>query len=297
MPATDPAPPDARRAPAPVPPGWGPRSLALLALAAALATAGCVGGPPASAGGADGGAGPPASGASGPSTYDPGWPPLEDARLRPGVTVGWGCTSSFLFRSPDNRSLYLGTSAYCLSGTRPGETVPVAGDHNGTLVYSSFAAQHRDDGTVENPADNFALVELPEVVRGEVHPAVLREGGPTGVAGAAVGDEVRVYGNSSFRPGGGATGPRRGVVTDAGDWSLDLYAAGPDLYTASGGPVLTPDGQAVGVLGRQEVAPQAGSHDAALLEAVLGAANDRSPLTFELVTWRALDDPLPAASP
>jgi hypothetical protein len=290
----------------------------LLALAAALALAGCIGaaGPATDAGpaGDDGSdqADEAASdsgsqGESSPSQpedpsgeYAPGWPSLEEAAVRPGATIASStCTSNFLFRSPDNRTLYIGAAAHCFQETDVDDPVSVAGTYQGTLAYSSWKTQKRLEGSIVNEDNDFALVELPDDAREDVHPAVREVGGPTGVVtDAGPGDRVLAHGNSSLRPQfANDAGPEEGYVTDRGDWLTSMYFAGPGVPGDSGSAVLAGDGEALGVLVHLEISPQPGSNNAANLDAVLSFANEHGPGTYELVTWETLEDPtLPSVS-
>src|SRR5688500_20394936 len=86
------------------------------------------------------------------SVYSPGWPPLVDAPIRPGVRITpWGpageilglggCTANFIFASPDNRTLYIGTAGHCAKNMANGTATPVAeGAAMVTLAYCSFVA-------------------------------------------------------------------------------------------------------------------------------------------------------------
>jgi hypothetical protein len=45
--------------------------------------------------------------------FAPGGPSVAEAKIRPGVTVAGGCTSNFVFASPDNRTLCLDCRTQC----------------------------------------------------------------------------------------------------------------------------------------------------------------------------------------
>jgi hypothetical protein len=69
------------------------------------------------------------------------WPAIGEAVIRPGVPVSsdtGSCTSNFVYRSPDNETLYLGLAAHCLEG-RENETVRIAGGAaEGIIAYNSW---------------------------------------------------------------------------------------------------------------------------------------------------------------
>jgi hypothetical protein len=85
---------------------------------------------------------------AGNDTVDPGWPNLDEATFRPGVTLGERdvqglpiCTGNFVFSTPDNRTLYVGTAAHCVRGLDLGDPVGIAdGQIQARLAYCSHAA-------------------------------------------------------------------------------------------------------------------------------------------------------------
>lgn len=220
------------------------------------------------------------------------WPDLEDAVIRPGVHVN-SCTGNFIFRSTDNSTLYIGTAAHCTDHLDIGDPVPVhRGYVNGTLVYNSWEMQERLHGEVRNFSNELAIVELPDTVRDEVHPAMLRFGGPTGIAEEVpTGTRVLAYGNSLVRPGEapGYAGPREGYGICYHHWQTGVYFVGPSIPGDSGTPVLTASGEAIGLqYGVAYVPPGGGT--VTNLNATLPYANERSNHTFELVTYPLLED-------
>ncbi len=230
---------------------------------------------------------------------DPGWPPVEQATIRPGVTIASGsCTANFVFHSLDNRTLFIGTAAHCFPDAEIGDPVEVAGGAvQGRLAYSSFLAMEENGDSIGG--NDLALVELLDEARDRVHPAMLSFGGPTGIAEtAAPGDQVFAHGNSTARPDAtpGQAGPREGVVTEHGTWTTGVYFAGPGVPGDSGSPAITADGQALGVVITFEVAPQPASNNLANLDAALGYANEHMDESVELATWPPTEDgSLPAA--
>lgn len=293
--------------------------VSVAAVVALLALAGCLGAPPdgtgaaSSAGNADGpgnGTAPDAN-----ATYAPGWPPLDEAAIRPGVGIhnrstaageAWDCTSSFLFSSPDNRTLYLGTAAHCFSGD---VFVPLGGPvevgeelATGTLVYSSWRLVENVTTDRTRLTTDLALVALPDGVRDQVHPAVRWWGGPTGLAtDVSPGDEVRPYYNSWLHhPEQTATNRRLGVVTEALEHRTRFHSGVPAIPGDSGSPVLAGNGSALGVLSRVDQTPLAGEGDqdavATNLASELAFLREHGDLAVELETWPTLHE-LPAGPP
>lgn len=174
--------------------------------------------------------------ATGP--FDPGWPPVEDATVRPGVKIAGGCTSNFVFSSPDNRTLYLGTAGHCVADVEEGDSVVIrGGEVEGTLAFASSG-----DGL------DFALVELPDQARGTVHPSVLELGGPSGLAESVQqGDRVFVFGNSPYRDPTPADDldAREGYAVEGTNRTTEYHLYNPTVGGDSGSPVLTVDGRAL----------------------------------------------------
>lgn len=263
------------------------RWLIVLALAALVATAGCLGSGSSSAEPqADDQAQPEPQ--PDPEEPEPSWPPIEQASIRPGVNVVDGaCTSNFLFATPDNATLFLGTAAHCVDDKEIGDPVTVAaGAAEGTLAYSSFHTMNETGDDIA--ANDFALIELPDEARDRVHPAMLTFGGPTEIsAEVGVGDKLYAHGNSTMRPGQTPeeAGPREGYVTHHDEWETGMYFAGPGIPGDSGSAVTTADGAALGTLVTLEIAPQPASNNVANLAATLAYANEHMDRTVELVTW------------
>lgn len=256
---------------------------------------------------------------------DPGWPPIEDAVVRPGVklydrltdqlsltsTPGedvhyFQCTANFVFSGPDNRTLFVGAASHCVASARLGETIPIAnGRANATVVYCSWGAQTDLEDCPSEPGthegDDFALLEIPADERGKVHPAMLDAGGPTGLADPlSTGDPVQAYGNSDLRDARQPSAPDElkamdWVVRNRSTWYTYAEMDPPALPGDSGGPVVGPDGGAVGLIrdlrgpstthGREHVANVGITN----LPAALGAMEERTGLVVELKTWPTLD--------
>lgn len=243
--------------------------------------------------------------ANGTEEHDPGWPPLEEATIRPGVGNGemslggqesHSCTSNFLFASPDNATLYLGTAAHCIDDGQPGDTVDVAqGEATAEIAYAGWWDAENETWDSDHGQD-FALLALPDEARNRTHPALLGHGGPTGLAdptGLAPMDEIRWYANASWRADQDPLQENEGFVCEASDGSSPVHAhtvpsAGPG---DSGSPVLTADGRAVGPLvGASFVVCPSGSYAERIvpLAAALEEARQRG-TDVELVTWPLLD--------
>lgn len=311
----------------------GPTRLLAAALILTAGLSGCIGqdlpGPTGQT--PDGGTGSPApsaearEGTDGTNTSDrsdrhPPWPSLDEATIRPGASVltftsdtgeEWpACTANFVFRSPDNASLYLGTAAHCVTDHEIGATVDVAeGEASGTLVYSSWKALGgEEEWTGAKLYNDLALIRIPDAHRAKVHPAVVHYGGPTGLASPPdTGDQLLTYGDTEYRevaPGTDRLDPRRGVVTTANaSWTM-AYFTGPSIWGDSGSPVMTADGQALGVMSiwnyylpwtnrpPEESLPH--SNGLSNLGPALDFLHDETDLRVELVTWPMLtDEPVP----
>ena len=243
----------------------------------------------------------------------PPWPAVSDATIRPGVQLladGSQCTSNFIFRSPDNRTLYIGSAAHCfadgtqdqtngcdegITPTEPGAAVTIRGaSETGTLVYSSWYAMQQagEDRDGVCRFNDFALVAVDPADRGLVHPAMLHFGGPTGLApggGVSTLDKLLIYGNSGTRQGIDMASWQEGYVlfTD-GDWSLQAYVVTPVIPGDSGSGVLLGDGRAVGLAVTVALTPLPASNGITLLESALGYARAAG-MEVELVTWAQFD--------
>ncbi len=249
---------------------------------------------------------------SGPSDPPAAWPPVGEASIRPGVQVtsdGRQCTSNFLYRTPDNRTLMLGIAAHCVAegssdnvdgcdtSNKPvplGSEVRISGANApGVLVYSSWLTMQavNESSQAACAGNDFALVAISQGDRGNVHPAVRYFGGPTGMAGSpGVGDKVIWYGNSGLRGGVEQTNDHEGYVIDTSGWSANVYTLSPGVPGDSGSGIMTGDGQALGVLSTVELSPRAGSNGVALLQPALQYAQQNAGLDVDLVTWQQLDE-------
>lgn len=240
----------------------GMRSLAALAVVGILLS-GCV-----STGNVD-----PAADVDVPNApiYHGPWAKLDKATLRPGVQVytpiGGGqaeCTSNFLFRTPDNATLFLGVAAHCF-GETPDTIVPVGTfvqvgsvGRAGTIYYNGWAK-----GIVGG--NDFGLVKLSNsvIVRARVNPTVFSWGGPTGILDQATvqpGTQVITYGHSLQRPPNDPTNQREGHIYQiTNDHQAMVMTNYPGIHGDSGSGLMDTQGRALGVLstklGQQSVDP------------------------------------------
>ena len=216
------------------------------------------------------------------------WAPVAKATITPGVmmyTKGAQCTANFVF-SDARGNVYVGYAAHCAGtgsstdtdgcattslplgtpvsfvegGSLVGEGTKVGA---GRLVYSSWLTEARL-GTSDAATcayNDFALVKVRPAHEKRVNPSVPFWGGPTGIDtdGAAAGDTVYSYGNSSLRAGISALSPKLGLALgdDAVDrgWNHPLYTVTPGIPGDSGSGFMTAGGKAVGTLSTVAVAP------------------------------------------
>lgn len=203
------------------------------------------------------------------ATKDP--PPAEwgepgDQSIRPGIPLligdGAGCTANFVFRGTGSRAgtLYLGTAAHCVDDDTGAPVYHAeTGEEFGRVAYSSF----KELGIESQPCpvivscsddnnNDFALIEIDEEHRDDVHPAMLHFGGPTGLVpyeDVDVGDKVLTYGNSPLRPGPGHEDRHEGYVLGKEDPSTVLvYTVTPGIFGDSGSGGMLGDGRALGVV-------------------------------------------------
>ena len=204
--------------------------------------------------------------------------------IHPGVmtfTEGAQCTSNFVYR--DGAGTYIGQSAHCAgtgaatdtngctAGTHPlGTPVEVDGaTRPGTLVYSSWVAMQNSGESNDDVCqyNDFALVRLDPADAGRVNPTVPGFGGPQGVgaSGAALGDIVYSYGNSSLRGGVTKLSPKQGTVIQGqgNGWSRIVYTATPGVPGDSGSGYMSDSGQAMGTLSTVQALPFPGSNGVA----------------------------------
>jgi hypothetical protein len=244
------------------------------------------------------------------------WPALDAATVRPGVQTfydGMQCTSNFVFTSPDNATVYLGSAAHCFGPqAKVGDAVDVGeGLASGVLAYSSWLVMGSDGGdpnTGDNPAcsveadqtlcdyNDFALIRVDEASEGVVHPAMLRFGGPTALAPSAEvqqGQKVLTYGNTWVRQGIDETNWHEGYVLEhAEPWTTTTYTASPGVPGDSGSGVLTGDGRAFGVLVTIGLYPLVASNGVTSLDLAMDYAREKAGVEVQLATWELLDSGL-----
>jgi hypothetical protein len=217
-----------------------------------------------------------------PAVAAPGDGPVATAPgVHPGVqtrTDGAQCTSNFVFT--DGSNVYLGQAAHC-SGTGAatdtngctaqslplGTPVDITGaDHPGTLVYNSWLMMQSLGETDPDTCafNDLALVRIDPADVAKVNPSIPFWGGPTGIDadGTVAGDKVLSYGNSELRGGIAALSPKEGASLgdDGNGWSHTVYTATPGIPGDSGSAFLDRGGRALGVLSTVALAPLAGSN-------------------------------------
>lgn len=225
----------------------------------------------------------------------PSWAPADQATVHPGVqtnTAGAGqCTANFVFTS--GTEVYIGQAAHCAgtggstatngcdTGSLPlGTEVEIQGaDHPGELVYSSWISMQQVGETDPNACqyNDFALVRIDPRDHDKVNPSIPVFRGPEGVDtdGAALGESVYTYGNSSLRLGLTELSPHVGTSlgTSGEGWTTAIYTVTPGLPGDSGSAVLSQDGEALGVLVTLAIAPVAGSNGVTSIDRALDYAN------------------------
>lgn len=231
----------------------------------------------------------------------------DTATVHPGVQVitdGGQCTANFVFT--DEVDTYLGMAAHCAgtgqatdtngcdAGSLPLETdVTIVGsdgqEHDGTLAYSSWLAMQE---AAEAPSANacayndFALVKIHEDDHDKVNPSIPVFGSPDGIDtdGAATGEQVYTYGNSSLRLGLTELSPHAGTSlgTTADGWTTGIYTVTPGLPGDSGSAVVDQDGQALGILVTLALAPYPASNGVTSLHKALDYARDEGGLGDDL---------------
>lgn len=229
------------------------------------------------------------------------WPPVEEAVIRPGVDIASGvCTAAFVFTSTDQGHRYVSTASHCFhrdgDSTPVGANVSIAGiEGAGVLAYTSDHAMEESNGSFDRTtriSNDFALVRLQGHHRSEVHPAVKGFGGPTEVANQTHrGESVAFYGNSSLKetPRGAAESllkPSEGYVEgyDSDRWEIDFYPYKAAVFGDSGSPLLTGDGEALGVVTGITTRPPAANVAVNLTKAV-DFAEAYASLDVTLVEW------------
>lgn len=224
-----------------------------------------------------------------------GWADADAATIHPGVqtvTDGAGqCTANFVFTA--GTDVLIGQAAHCSgtgaatdtngcdAGSLPlGTSVEIQGaDHPGQLVYSSWIAMQNAGETDADACqyNDFALVKIDPRDHDKVNPSIPVFYGPEGIDGdgAALGEQVYTYGNSSLRQGITQLSPHVGASlgTSGGGWTTAIYTVTPGLPGDSGSAVLSQDGEALGILVTLAIAPLAGSNGVTSIDLALDYAN------------------------
>lgn len=227
-----------------------------------------------------------------PEAVAPGWAPVDVATIRPGVpiqTEAGECASNFVFIRPDNTSVFLGTSAYCVRELPVGSLASVGGpDQLAILIYSSWATM-AENGEADPGAreyNDFAVFRIDSSSRDQVNPALLQTGGPTALGepdAYEVGARLRAWAPDPKLP------PqlhwREELVTGrAGDWALLAHGPLPGAPGTLGGGVVDEEGRAVGVLVNLGVLPNPGSNGIARLDMLMAYAKEHAKLDMQLAT-------------
>lgn len=247
-----------------------------------------------------------------PSQDHPPWPDPDEATIRPGVGISTptgSCTSNFVFTTPGNGSLLLGSASHCFAENpraasdgcdpaaeplEPGANVGIQGvSESAVLLYSSWHTMQEANETDQATCryNDFALVLLPGEERANTNPAMLGYGGPTSLASSgslSMGDKALWYGNSNLRPGMEVDQTNEGYLVRAGGWSAVMYSVTPGLPGDSGSGVLTSNAEAMGMMNTLRVTPETGSNGVTLLEPALEYARGVG-VVVELATWEQLD--------
>lgn len=227
------------------------------------------------------------------------WAPAGSAAVHPGImtyTANSQCTANFVFTR--GSEVFLGQAAHC-AGTGAAtdtngctaaslplgqEVQDVNGNHLGTIAYSSWVAMKNVGETDPDLCsyNDFALIRLATGSGGttdwvsQTNPSVPIYGGPTGVrtSGLAILDDVYAIGNTSLRLGISQLSNHHGYsVQELGNgWSHQVYTVTPGIPGDSGGPLLTADGSAAGLLSTVGLYPLVLSNNFADLSRVIGYA-------------------------
>ncbi len=209
----------------------------------------------------------------------PAWAPAATATIHPGVQTrssAGQCTANFVFHQ--GATVYIGQAAHCTSlggstsldgcttGSLPlGTAVTIGGaSRPGVLAYNSWLAMQAASEGDPNAClyNDLALVRIDPADVARVNPSIPHWGGPIAGGtspGAARGQRVYSYGNSSLRLGLTALSPKLGVSVGGtgGGWSHTVYTVTPGVPGDSGSAFLDASGRALGVLSTVALAPLA----------------------------------------
>lgn len=226
------------------------------------------------------------------------WASPEDAVLRPGHVLRnemRECPTSFFFESGSNGVMFATTTAYCVRDLVVG-SVASYGDHNdfAVLIYSSFITMDEIGETDPNALqyNDLAIYYIDATAKAIANPA-LPGGGPTALADGReydVGDRLR-----SLARGGPAQDDWRESIVAArsGEWALQTYTLLPAAPGTLGGPVVDPEGRAVGIVASLGVFPNPGMNTVARLDTMVAYAEEHAEVKMDLGTWK-LSDQIPS---
>jgi hypothetical protein len=189
----------------------------------------------------------------------PAWASARSATIHPGVSVQVGnspvCRAGFILT--DGTRAFIAVPASC-SGTGPadnskcdvgqdpvGTPVTIAGaKHKGKLVYSSITQMELRSQTSVNRCtyNDLALVRIDRRDVKRTNPSVPMLGGPTGVSKdqPAAPDQLSVLVAMATSA--------QALNTSGGGWSHAMMVDAPVASADLGGPVLTADGKALGMV-------------------------------------------------
>ena len=247
---------------------------------------------------------------------EPAWPAPEDALIRPGMLIHTpmrDCPTNFLFYRPDNGIIFLGTTAYCTADMPVGTVATLADEtQQAVLAYNSWHTM-QENGESDPDAleyNDFAVFYIDTSYSAASNPALPEVGGPIGYADfddLDVATPLRAYVNPPAfdapvtAPGLAPlrnAGPLDAIVGPswhdatitgaAGKWALLAHGAPPALPGGMGGAVVTPAGEAVGILVNLGVSNSPGANGIARLDSILAYAREHASLDMELGTWDVL---------
>lgn len=218
----------------------------------------------------------------------PGLSPVaahHHAVIQPGANMvePYGCTLNFVFEDAGG-DLYIGTAGHCVD--EEGQQVHVDGiaDAIGEVAWRDYWDINDID---------IALVDIYDAKEDLVDPSVRYWGGPTGVAAqdeTGPGTSVIHYGYGIGYGASETTRPRAGalVTQDEKAYCADT----PVIYGDSGSPVMTGDGQALGIVARLGVycLPQT-TLEGPTVPRIIDQAKIQKGLDLSLVTT-PLEDPV-----
>lgn len=241
--------------------------------------------------------------------------PTASHTIRPGI-LSEKCTTNFIFHHLHLR-YFIGSAAHCVdkdanggsceaTQSRIGDSEALEFGVTGTHAYSSWTSMNRLGVGAGNECDgnDFALIEIDPADWNKIHPKSHGVVGhvtglgdcrdlPGGLAGTTpTGADVVAYGRSNIRGGvvvqwqpDHPADDKEGnlMAADNGGLSCYVYLATPGVPGDSGGPLSTPDGQALGAASTITLYPTAGSNHYTNIAAALEKMRDYEGWAPELV--------------